>query len=571
MGKLAETWKAVAWADDVLENVVEDTTPQLGGDLDGQGYYATNLQNIPDLASKGPGYWFDGVDDYIEIADDADLDFGTGDFSILSIINSDNYAQGNQKIIDKHSGWAIGTIDAGFLFGAAVNKLNFELLDGGARNQSISPASSLTGDGTWHTVAAIRTEAFGGSVNLYIDGKDQVLTQPSGTNFDADVDNAIAMRIGYDGNATRCFKGQISLTLLFNLALTATEVKALSSGAPVPYKYIGASQTLIVPSDDCADDDTANWTDVNGALTDNGTEYTYTVTTGANVATFTDEAALTVGKRYRATVQAKDGTGAGSTVRINALTNADAVIENGTSITVEAGFTTATVEWTATETNNKVQIEIVAASVSDGETVLFDEIETNSIGCVLQLEQDGIGTTQWTDKSGNDLHGTVSGAIAINTQPKLTDDLEINEKTLLVIAALSTNLTWTGPTQSVTAGEILTIGEVAYLKSDGKYWLADADAEATADTKLVMATATIAADGTGIVLLPGPMSFMRVDATTEWTVTAAGDVMFLSTTEGELTNDISGYTTGDIVRVCGYMETAVILNFDVDKTFIEVA
>jgi len=141
----------------------------------------------------------------------------------------------------------------------------------------------------------------------------------------------------------------------------------------------------------------------------------------------------------------------------------------------------------------------------------------------------------------------------------------------LVVAALGTNETWIGPTQSVTAGEILTIGEVAYLKSDGKYWLANADAEATADTKLVMATATIAADGTGIVLLPGPMSFMRVDATTEWTVTAAGDVMFLSTTEGELTNDVSAYTTGDIVRICGYMETAVILNFDVSKTFIEVA
>ena len=141
----------------------------------------------------------------------------------------------------------------------------------------------------------------------------------------------------------------------------------------------------------------------------------------------------------------------------------------------------------------------------------------------------------------------------------------------LVVAALGTNETWIGPTQSVTAGEILTIGEVAYLKSDGKYWLANADAEATADTKLVMATATIAADGTGIVLLPGPMSFMRVDATTEWTVTAAGDVMFLSTTEGELTNAVSGYTTLDIVRICGYMETATILNFDVGKTFIEIA
>jgi len=140
------------------------------------------------------------------------------------------------------------------------------------------------------------------------------------------------------------------------------------------------SLTLIVPSDDCDDDDTANWTDVNGTLSDNGTEYTFTVTTGASVATFTDEAELTVGKKYRSTVQVKDGTGAGSTVRINALTNADVVIENGTSITVSAAFAEASVEWIATETNNKVQIEIVANTVSDGETVLFDEIEVRTVG-----------------------------------------------------------------------------------------------------------------------------------------------------------------------------------------------
>jgi len=157
-----------------------------------------------------------------------------------------------------------------------------------------------------------------------------------------------------------------------------------------------------------------------------------------------------------------------------------------------------------------------------------------------------------------------------DTTPALGGPLELNEKTILVDAVLGTDATWTGPTQVITAGEELTIGEVAYLKSDGKYWLADADAEATADTKLVMATATIAADATGLVLLPSALSFMRVDATTEWTVTGAGDVMFLSLTAGELTNDVSAYTTLDIVRICGYMETATILNFDVDKTYIEV-
>jgi hypothetical protein len=93
------------------------------------------------------------------------------------------------------------------------------------------------------------------------------------------------------------------------------------------------------------------------------------------------------------------------------------VIENGASITVAAANGKASVEWTATETNNKVQIEILGGSVSDGETVIIDTIECNSIGCVLQLEQNGVGSTQWTDNSGNNLNGVVTGATAINVPP----------------------------------------------------------------------------------------------------------------------------------------------------------
>ena len=157
-----------------------------------------------------------------------------------------------------------------------------------------------------------------------------------------------------------------------------------------------------------------------------------------------------------------------------------------------------------------------------------------------------------------------------DASPTLAGTLEINEKAILIDAALSSDHTWTGPTQLITAGENLAIFETAYLKSDGKYWRIDADAEATAKGKIVMATAAISADATGIVLLPGEFSFIRDDSTTEWTVTAAGDTMYLGLTTGELTNDISGYTTGDIGRVAGYMETSVILNFNVDKTWIKI-
>ena len=221
---------------------------------------------------------------------------------------------------------------------------------------------------------------------------------------------------------------------------------------------------------------------------------------------------------------------------------------------------------TGTADNDKLVTQGYVDDNSGG-SVAHASDHTNGIDDIQNATTDQKGLL--TDTDWDTFNGKIAN-LSEDTTPALGGPLELNEKTILVDAVLGTDATWTGPTQVITAGEELTIGEVAYLKSDGKYWLADADAEATADTKLVMATATIAADATGLVLLPSALSFMRVDATTEWTVTGAGDVMFLSLTAGELTNDVSAYTTLDIVRICGYMETATILNFDVDKTYIEV-
>lgn len=142
--------------------------------------------------------------------------------------------------------------------------------------------------------------------------------------------------------------------------------------------------------------------------------------------------------------------------------------------------------------------------------------------------------------------------------------------TPLIDSVLADDHTWIGPTQLITAGENLAQFETAYLKSDGKYWLIDADLVATSAGKIVMVTATINADASGIVLLPSESSFIRDDSTDKWTVTNPGDEMFLALATGELTNDVSGYTTLDIVRFVGYMETSVILNFNVSKVYLEI-
>jgi hypothetical protein len=231
---------------------------------------------------------------------------------------------------------------------------------------------------------------------------------------------------GFDG-ATGYSEYEDQYGSLWNLAHTAAEVKDVKN---IPFKWQYGSQTLITPSDDCAADNTGNWTDVNCALSHAASEYTITVATGATAASTSDAAALTVGKRYRATVLFKDGTGAGATASINVLTNAGASLAVGTPITVAAAYAQASVTWIATETNNKVQLLVAAASVADGETVLIDTITTNALGAVALYTQDSISETTWYDKAnGND--GAVTGAEVLNP-PSVSPLLAMHTNTIKI-------------------------------------------------------------------------------------------------------------------------------------------
>ncbi|GAI93045.1 unnamed protein product, partial [marine sediment metagenome] len=96
-----------------------------------------------------------------------------------------------------------------------------------------------------------------------------------------------------------------------------------------------------------------------------------------------------------------------------------------------------------------------------------------------------------------------------------------------MLAALVTDGDWSGHTVIGTAGENLSAGEVCYLKSDGKLWLADANDAAKMPVK-AMATADITADETGVFLLDG---FMREDDW-NWTV---GNSLSASATPGAMT------------------------------------
>ena len=115
---------------------------------------------------------------------------------------------------------------------------------------------------------------------------------------------------------------------------------------------------------------------------------------------------------------------------------------------------------------------------------------------------------------------------------------------------------------NATAGENLVFGDLVYLKSDGKYWKADADATTTMPG-VAIALETINADATGDFLRSG---FAR-DDTWNWTV---GGIIYVSTTAGSMTQTApSG--TGDQVQAVGVAYSADVIDFRPSLVLAEVA
>ena len=127
---------------------------------------------------------------------------------------------------------------------------------------------------------------------------------------------------------------------------------------------------------------------------------------------------------------------------------------------------------------------------------------------------------------------------------------------------LSTDHTWKGETIEMVAGETVAFGDVCYFKSDGKFWLADASAEATASSWIVMATAAIVADAVGVFLIRGLIR----DDSWAWTVAAN---LWVHTTGGNPT-ETQPSGAGEIVRLVGYAKGADYVWFSPDETWVEI-
>ena len=115
---------------------------------------------------------------------------------------------------------------------------------------------------------------------------------------------------------------------------------------------------------------------------------------------------------------------------------------------------------------------------------------------------------------------------------------------------------------SITVGESVTVGQLLYLKSDGKLWKADSTDNTTVPC-VAIAMGTILADAAGNVLNSG---YMR-DDTWNWVV---GKALYVSETAGALTQT-KPTGTGKQIQIIGYAYTADIIFFDPNLMLLELS
>jgi hypothetical protein len=126
----------------------------------------------------------------------------------------------------------------------------------------------------------------------------------------------------------------------------------------------------------------------------------------------------------------------------------------------------------------------------------------------------------------------------------------------------SADLTATGVLGSVTPGETVAFGQLGYLKSDGKYWLADADAASTMPGVVLFLEAKDA-DAACKALFVG---WARNDAWS-WTV---GGMVFASTDSGGLTQ-AQPAGSGDQVQAVGVAYHADKIFFNPSLVTVEIS
>ncbi len=167
---------------------------------------------------------FDGADDYVQVADHPELNFGSGDFSIDAwILTNDSMDVGT--IVDKRTG--TNSVPLGYELYIWNGGLGFQLAAPLGNYQNFN-SSAFVADGEWHHIAVTVARNDSSGLKFYVDGNLVATRDP--TPYNSSLTNTAVFRIAshsYDQDPNFMFEGIVDELELFNRVLTPAEVQLI--------------------------------------------------------------------------------------------------------------------------------------------------------------------------------------------------------------------------------------------------------------------------------------------------------------------------------------------------------
>jgi uncharacterized repeat protein (TIGR01451 family) len=215
---------------------LDETSGTTANDLAGVPNNGTHVNGPTPIPGKVAGALrFDGVDDHVRVPDQAELNVGTGNFTLDAWVRTGS--SDLVLLVDKRS----GPTPQGYAFFLVNGRLGFQMANGvgspscaptptpgyACVNYVTSPTSPNVADGQWHHVAAVvdRADATSG-VRLYVDGVQVFAGSPLTGNLDNLSDLYLGVRTP-DMGGTGFFPGDLDEVELFKRALTQQEIQAI--------------------------------------------------------------------------------------------------------------------------------------------------------------------------------------------------------------------------------------------------------------------------------------------------------------------------------------------------------
>ncbi len=162
------------------------------------------------FGNSNSAYLFDGINDYINVSNHADFNFGTRNFTITAWIKTSSENSGRIVAKSNHNR------DDGYQLGPSSGVLRFYLLD----SNPVANSTKTVDDDVWHNIVAVRNDS---KLRIYIDGVLEATARGvSGWNVSSNNTLKIGRR---DGNEKTYFKGIIDEVRIYNRHLSDEEIK----------------------------------------------------------------------------------------------------------------------------------------------------------------------------------------------------------------------------------------------------------------------------------------------------------------------------------------------------------